>query len=649
MHSVFRLCCVLLCSIAVLDATARADIVADGAGSAALASARSGDWTRAYALAGQSRDTLALKLVRWLDYSRGTADNTKFADITAFIDQNPDWPSQKKMRRRAELASAGADDDAVAAWFKRHPPASGFGKARAAELAINRGEVEAGTAALRKAWIEDDFGPSDERGLLARHGGRLRAEDHQARLDRLLWDGQADPAKRMLPLVSADYRALAEARLALAADSSAAGKLVAKVPEALRNDPGLVFAQARLQRKKDKNEAAAEMLLGISSSRHPAAYWEERLILSRRLMTSGNTETAYRLAAQDLPGDDDEYTEAQFLAGYIALRFRNEPGIAFDHFARIIARTTNPDVKGRAAYWAGRAAAKSGNPDLGTKWYAVGAEHRSTFYGQLSAHELGDDAPPKPMPEPRPTDTEKARFEAQEMVRAARLFLAAGDRARALNFLMALADQAKKPIDFAMLAALAESHGRVDLAIAVARRAMEAGMPLLVHGYPVTTVPGVGGTVERPLVLAIVRQESAFSIDAQSSVGARGLMQLMPATAAQVAKKLELPYSLPRLSSDGLYNMMLGRSYIESMIDDFGGSYPLAVAAYNAGPGRVRQWVREFGDPRGHDLTMVEWIEMIPFTETRIYVKRVLENLQVYRGQTGDNPAAFSLVADLAR
>ena len=512
----------------------------------------------------------------------------------------------------------------------------------------------AGTAALRKAWIEGDLSPSDERGLLARNGGRLRPEDHQARLDRLLWDGQADAAKRMLPLVSADYRALAEARLAVAADSSAAGKLVAKIPPALRKDPGLVFAQARQLRKKDKTDAAAELLLGISSSAHPAEYWEERLVVARRLMASGNTATAYRLATQDLPGDDDEYSEAQFLAGYIALRFRNEPGTAFDHFARVIARTTNPDIKGRAAYWAGHAAAKSGNTDLATKWYAVGAEHRTTFYGQLSAHELGEDAPPKPMPEARPTDTEKARFDAQEMVRAARLFLAAGDRARALNFLMAMADQAKTPIEFSMLAALAELHGRIDLAIAVARRAVEAGMPLLVHGYPVTSVPGAtaggaGGTAERPLILAIVRQESAFATDAQSSVGARGLMQLMPATAAQVAKKLELPFSLPRLSSDGLYNMMLGRSYIEAMIDDFGGSYPLAIAAYNAGPGRIRQWVRDFGDPRGHDLTMVDWIEMIPFSETRIYVKRVLENLQVYRGQTGDNPAAFSLVADLAR
>ena len=654
MHSAFRLCLAVVCSLAVLAATARAESASDGTTSAAIASARSGDWAKAYVLAGQSTDPLALKLVRWLDYSRGTADNVKFADITAFIDQNPDWPSQKKMRRRAELASAGADDDAAADWFRRYPPTSGFGKARAAELAIKRGEVEAGTAALRKAWIEGDFNPVDERGLLARQG-----EDCVPRITRPGSTGCFGTARPTPPSACCRWSPPITGRWPKPASPSppirpTAGKLVAKLPETLRKDPGLVFAQARQQRKKDKNEAAAELLLQISSSAHPAAYWEERLILARRLMTTGNSATAYRLASQDMPGDDDEYTEAQFLAGYIALRFRNEPGIAFDHFARIIARTTNPDLKGRAAYWAGRAAAKSGNSDLATKWFAVGAEHRATFYGQLSAHELGDDAPPKPTPERRPTDTEQARFDAQEMVRAARLFLAAGDRPRAMNFLMALSDEAKKPIDFAMLAALAESHGRVDLAIAVARRATEAGMPLLVHGYPVTTVPGaatpgVAGTAERPLILAIVRQESAFSTDAQSSVGARGLMQLMPGTAAQIAKKLELPFSLPRLSSDGLYNMLLGRSYIETMIDDFGGSYPLAIAAYNAGPGRVRQWVRDFGDPRGHDLTMVEWIEMIPFTETRIYVKRVLENLQVYRGQTGDNPAAFSLVADLAR
>ena len=199
-----------------------------------------------------------------------------------------------------------------------------------------------------------------------------------------------------------------------------------------------------------------------------------------------------------------------------------------------------------------------------------------------------------------------------------------------------------------MLAALAQSHGRTDLAIAVAKRAVAAGMPLMRHGYPVTALPGGSGP-EHPLLLAIMRQESAFATQATSPAGARGLMQLMPATAKRIASKLQVPFSLARLTRDGIYNVILGRSYVERLLDDFGGSYPLTIAAYNAGPGRVRQWLHQFGDPRGGAIRMVDWIEMIPFTETRAYVQRVLENLQIYRGQQGDNPAAFSLVADLAR
>src|SRR5437763_8747408 len=211
-----------------------------------------------------------------------------------------------------------------------------------------------------------------------------------------------------------------------------------------------------------------------------------------------------------------------------------------------------------------------------------------------------------------------------------------------------MADITKTPADFAMLASLADTHGRIDLAISVAQRSIEAGTPLMGHGYPITVLP-TGGSAERSLVLAIVRQESAFAPDAMSRVGARGLMQLMPATAAGVASKLQLPFSLDRLTTDGVYNMTLGRSYIERLIDDFGGSYALAIAAYNAGPGRVRQWLHDFGDPRGRGIDMVDWIEMIPFNETRTYVQRVLENLQIYRGQDKENTSAVSLAADLAR
>jgi soluble lytic murein transglycosylase len=265
----------------------------------------------------------------------------------------------------------------------------------------------------------------------------------------------------------------------------------------------------------------------------------------------------------------------------------------------------------------------------------------------LAAHELGHDAPPRPMPEPVPDGTELTEFNSNEIARAARIFFELGDGDRGKNYLLHLADNAKTPSMFAMLAGLAETSGRIDLAIAVAKRAIEAGTPLMIHGYPVTELPS-GGTPERSLLFAITRQESAFERDAVSRAGARGLMQLMPATASFVANKMQLPFSADRLTADGIYNILLGRAYLETLIEDFGGSYALAIAAYNAGPGRVRQWLHDYGDPRGGNIDMVDWIEMIPINETRNYVQRVLENLQIYRGQIG-RESAFSLASDLAR
>ena len=614
----------------------------------AIAAAQAGDWNKALAQASESKDPLAVKIVHWLDDTRASAAG-RFSEIARFIEQNPDWPLQKTLRRRAEEALQTESDDTAAAWFARYPAQSAYGKIREAELTLKRGNVESGTAALRAAWIDGDFAPADERNLSSRFAGTFRTEDNVKRLDRLLWDGQTEAAKRMLPLVPVDIRTVAEARMALAANAGNAETLFGKVPAAQRSDPGLAFEQSRWLRKKEQFDAAAQLLLAHPDNPvRPAVWWSERALTSRKLLAAGNSELAYKLVQQQGPEDPGSYAEAEFLSGYIALRFQKNPTLAFEHFAQILARAESPFGKARAAFWGGRAAQAAGNAELAAKWFAAGADHMATFYGQLAAHQLGKDAPPKPMPEPRPDTAQLARFNDLELVRAARLFFAAGDRDHARTCLLQLADRAKTAIDFAMLASVAENAGRIDVAIAVARRAIDAGMPLMVHGYPVTALP-TGGATEKPLVFAIVRQESGFATEAKSGVGARGLMQLMPGTAKLVATKLQMPFSEDRLSTDGLYNLRLGESYLEKLIEDFGGSYPLAIAAYNAGPGRVRQWLRDFGDPRGRDIDMVDWIEMIPFNETRAYVQRVLENLQIYRGQDRDNGSAFSLVSDLAR
>jgi soluble lytic murein transglycosylase len=476
----------------------------------------------------------------------------------------------------------------------------------------------------------------------------IRAEDNERRLDRLLWDAQYDAARRMLPLVPTDWRGLGEARLALAAQASNAEIVAARVPPKLRGDPGLIYEELRWRTKKDMLNAAVQILLSEPGDLvRPAAWWAERQTIARRVLATGNAALAYRLVEQHGLIEGNAHSEAEFLLGYIALRYMNDPALAFDHFARILTRVSTPYAKARAGYWGGRAADAQAKSELAARWYAAAADHMVTFYGQLAAHQLGHDAPPHPVPEPVPDPAELARFNQNEVVRATRIFLELGYRDQSKAFLLNMADNATTPTQFAMLAALAETNGRIDLAIAVAKRAIEAGTPLMIHGYPVTAVPS-GGTVEHALLFAITRQESAFDREAVSRAGARGLMQLMPATASEIANKLQLPFFAERLAEDGTYNVLLGRAYLETLIDDFGGSYALAIAGYNAGPGRVRQWLRDYGDPRGGKVDMVDWIENIPINETRNYVQRVLENLQIYRGQVGRN-SAFSLVSDLAR
>jgi soluble lytic murein transglycosylase len=631
-------------SVAQAQTLSQADVAATRA---ALAAAQAGNWSLAYADASPITDPLPIKMLRWLDYASPGAPG-RFVDIADFIEKNPDWPHQKALRKHAEEALAGETDAVAADWFKRYRPVSAVGEVRAAEILLNSGDVAGGTAALRAVWVTGAFNALDEKSFLAAHGAAIRPEDDETRLDRLLWAGKTEAARRMLTRVPADYRALAEARLALALQAAAGDMLVARVPVQLRSDSGLLYEELRWRREKDMTDAAVEILrANPGDPLQPDAWWHERQIIARRLLAGGNADLAYRIAEQHGVLDGKAYADADFLLGYIALRFKKDPALAFDDFAHILTRADTPYAKSRAGYWGGRAAEAEAKPDLARKWYAAGAEHMATFYGQLAAHQLGDDAPPHPTPEPVPTSAERAAFDGNDVVRATRIFFSLGDREHSKIFLLDLADGAKTPTQFAMVAALAEQNGRIDLAIVVAKRAIAAGTPLMIHGYPIVAIP-VGGNTESALLFAVIRQESGFDVDAVSPAGARGLMQLMPATASFISGKLGEPFSMPRLTMDGLYNIALGRGYLQQMIDDFGGSYALAIASYNAGPGRVRQWLGEYGDPRGGKIDMVDWIETIPIDETRLYVQRVLENLQVYRGQNGRN-SAFSLVSDLAR
>jgi soluble lytic murein transglycosylase len=611
----------------------------------AVAAVEAGGWNPA--AAGPVTDPLSLKILQWLDYARPGAPGG-FAEIARFIDANPDWPRQRALREHAEEALAAEPDAVAAEWLGRHPPLAAVGRVRAAELLLKAGAAAGGTAAVRAVWVDGDFAPPDEKHFLEKHGAAIRPEDDRRRLDRLLWEHQSAAASRLLPRVSPDLRAVAEARLALAAGAAGAASLFARVAPPLRRDDGLLYDEVRWLRGKGGTDAAALILEDHPGDPvHPAAWAVERQIVSRQLLATGDARRAYHIVEEHGAIDGDLGADAALLQGFIALRYRRDAALAFADFSLGLDCAESAEAKARTGYWSGRAAAAYGNGVLATERYALGAMQIGTFYGQLAAHQLGSDAPPHPLPEPPPSAVERARFDASELVGATRIFLALGDRRNTKRFLIHLADRAKTPTEFAMLAGLAQDNGRTDLAIAIAKRAVAAGAPLLAHGYPTIALPQ-GGIVEPALIYAVIRQESGFETDAVSRSGALGLMQLMPATASWIAPKLPLPFSLASLTADGSYNIALGRGYLEKLLEDFGGSYALAIAGYNAGPGRVRQWLQDHGDPRGEAIAMVDWIELIPIAETRRYVERVLENLQVYRGQDGSS-SAFSLVSDLAR
>jgi len=613
----------------------------------AFALADAGKWNEAESLAATASDRLPLALLQWLDDQRPQSGHD-FSEIASFVDSHPDWPLVSVLTVRAEAVSDTVPDADMASWFMRHRPITPMARLRHADLIRDRGDAAGAEAAIRTVWIDGDFTPEEESRVIDRYGQELRSEDDIARLDRLLWDGKTDPARRMLPRVPADWRALATIRLALASGAKNADAGIAKLPRSVADDPGLAFARMRWLRHRGLDDEAAAILEQQTTLGKAEAWWPERQTVARRLLLLNEAARAYRLVADHHLNDPGLVADAEFLAGWIALRHLNDPAKALAHFTRLWNLAKLPVTLARAAYWAGRAEAAAGHADAAGPWFQKAAAFQTTYYGQLAAADPSVPPAAAPVPEPKATPAERKVFESREIVHAARILLALGQDDHVKPFLTRLADLAQSPAEYAAAADFADEVGRPDFGVAVAKKAFLAGFSLLRAGYPIIWMPRNAGT-EQALLLALTRQESAFDLRAVSPSGARGLMQLMPATAKQVARDIEMPFSAERLLTDGEYNVTLGQAFFDSLLATFNGSYLLSIAGYNAGPGRVQQWLGEYGDPRQPGIDPVDWVESIPYGETRNYVQRVLENLQVYRLRVGDRSMAFSLAADLRR
>jgi len=601
---------------------------------AVVAAADRRDWTAAEAAALRTGEPALVAWVTWRRLREGEADD--FATYRAFLDERPDWPDAARLQARAEeLLDPGLPAADVLRFFTDRPPRTRIGRLRLAEALLAAGRLEEGREALRRSWIADDHPVADERTILERWGGHLRRQDHEARLDRLLWDGAGGAARRMLPLVGARKRAVGEARLALQAGGKLADRALRHMSAEVAADPGVVFERIRYERRRGRHGAARALLLSVRDEPgRPDAWWAERGHYARAALDAGDAVTAYRLAAGHRLSEGSAMAEAEWLAGWLALRRLDRPVDALAHFERLFERVSTPLSRSRAAYWAGRAAAAAGRAELARGWFERASRWATTWYGQLAAAELGRRAALAGGPFAIDPAVRRA-FATDELVRLAEAFCRAGVTAEAGPPIRRLAERGETdPARLTLALELAIRCGRLDLATALGRAPVREGRvdPLL--AFPVPRLDGFlrsEGEPEPALLLAVARQESQFDPWAVSPAGARGLMQLMPATAKAVARELAIGYRAEALLAEPAYNLRLGAHYLSRQLERFG-EPALALAAYNAGPGRVEAWLAQYGDPRGRGRhALVDWIERIPFRETRNYVQRVLEGAEVYR------------------
>ncbi len=537
----------------------------------------------------------------------------------------------------------------VVGWFQNRAPVTATGAMRliTALLAANQGERA--RALARSTWISGNFDVPLERQFLRRHGRHLTPADHAARLDRLLWERRRNQALRHAVRLGAEQASLAKARMALASNSGGVDTAIERVPVALHQDPGLVFERARWRKRRGRYlDTLALLDPPRADLPHPEQWWPLRHWAAREAFKRGDHRTAYRLAQAHGLKSGVGFAQGEWLAGWLALRFLGQAGVALDHFEQLHNGVTTAVSRARAAYWAGRAAETQGLLETHEVWYRRAAAHATTYYGQLAAARLGQ--PVAVLPDRRAAVSPEQRqiFEKNQLVQVVRQLGQIDQNDRIRPFLHTLLTRAKTPAEYRLVAELARDLDRFDLVVATAKAARRDDIVLPDLLYPLPSLTGLR-PADAALVLAVARQESAFHSTAVSRAGARGLMQLLPSTAQQVARTLKLPYSRHRLTEDPHYNLRLGRAYLTQLLNRYDGSHVLALAAYNAGPHRVDQWLGTYGDPRHPAVDLVDWIESIPIAETRNYVQRILESLLGYRKALKPQAVAASLIPALHR
>jgi len=597
-------------------------------------------------------DPVAKKLAEWI-ILRSDDNGASVERYRAFIATNPSWPSQTFLRRRIEAAlwDDHRDDATVWAWFANESPLSAKGRFSLARVMIARGDRANAERLVREAWRNDSMSEDTENAALDLFGALLTPGDHKARMDFMLYGSEQDAALRAAKRLGANQVALAKARIAAYRKASNTKALLDAVPHELHGDPGYIFSKIQLLRREEKFAEAAQLML--SAPKDPGRlhnldeWWIERRLLSRKMLDVGERRTAYLIARDAaLPARDIYKTEQEFTAGWIALRFLTDPATAAQHFARIGVGSANPTALARAGYWQGRAAEAAGRSQEARAAYTAAAAQSTSYYGQLARAKLG-------LPQIELNGAPAARgrgIERLEIVRAVQLLYALDERDIALPIFGDMGENGD-PDALVGLGELASRNGDARGMLLLGKAALNRGLPFDFYAYPVSGIPpfkSIGPEVEQSIVFAIARQESAFNPNVVSPANAYGLMQVTPDAGKYVCKKYGASFDLGRLKTDPVYNAALGAAELGGLIEDYRGSYIMTFAAYNAGRGSVKKWIEPYGDPRDPEVDAVDWVELIPFSETRNYVQRIMENLQVYRARFGGG-TRLQIEADLHR
>ena len=617
----------------------------------AFAAAAEGDWTKALALGDQGQDTIARQVLQWR-YAMDRNSGAKFADIDAVIKTASNWPGRASLYARGEAAiTRDQSADTIMRWFNGRTPASPIGFIRLGEAMVASNQATQGAVWIRRGWSEGSFDEFTENDILSHDTAYLTPESDRARMDALIWLGDMAGAKRQLARVDGRTAAIFRARVALADGIARARPALAGLEGS--SDPALLFDWSRALRVDHQDEAAHAMLLRIDPTGlardHTQRWWNEVSVQARDALTAGDPKEAMALADHGEVPVGDQYVDQQFLSGFISLRYLRDPERALIYFQRLSKNVTRPISKSRGEYWEGRAYEAQGNPALAYDHYRLAAAYPETFYGQLAIART-ETAPLLRLSETPVTPIARSEVESDPLMPQMRV-LADLDQITWLRlFAEREAEVYSSPPHLKAFLETLTSWGYRQIAVRMAKEASYSGVWMLNYAFPTIALPpyrASGASPQPALILALIRQETEFDPEAVSSAGAMGMMQVMLSAAKGSAKTAGLPYRPGDLLIDPQYNIQLGMVQFGNVYARAEGSLVLAIASYNAGPGNVRKWLTANGDPRDGKLDALDWVENIPFGETRNYVERVLENMEVYKNRLAGRDMPLTIMADL--